>query len=108
MYDDDWVTSGAFTGPRNTLDYDGSNDYVQVNDNSTLDITASLTIEAWIKADSWETNYWEGTIVGKDKSDKTGYNLRCGENGRLSFVNGISGSWPEVRSSEIMSTGSVI
>ncbi len=94
------MTLDAYAG--NALNFDGNDDYVKVLDNSSLKFTNNLTIEAWIKADSWETNIWEGSIVGKDKSDKTGYNLRCGDNGRLSFVNGISNSWHEVQSSAIM------
>jgi hypothetical protein len=31
------------------LDYDGSNDYVEVPDSASLDITGEITVEAWIK-----------------------------------------------------------
>ena len=31
------------------LSFDGSNDYVNVNDSSTLDVTSGVTVEAWVK-----------------------------------------------------------
>ena len=31
------------------LDFDGSNDYVSVNDNSSLTSTTAITISAWFK-----------------------------------------------------------
>jgi len=35
--------------------FDGVNDYVQVPDDDSLDITDEITIELWAKANSWET-----------------------------------------------------
>ena len=34
--------------------FDGNTDYVEVADNSTLDITTSITVAAWVKGDSVE------------------------------------------------------
>jgi len=31
-----------------SLDFDGINDYVEISDNSVLDITGSMTVEAWV------------------------------------------------------------
>jgi hypothetical protein len=98
------LLSPVMNPPGNALDFDGDNDYVDCGNDVSLDMTNSITIEAWINANSWKTEIWRGSIVGKDNTDNTGYNLRCGENGRLSFVNGISNSWPEVQSFQIMST----
>ena len=42
--DPTWTT-GKYS---NALSYDGSNDYVRVPDSATLDVTSSLTIEAWV------------------------------------------------------------
>jgi len=42
--DPTWTT-GKYS---NALSYDGSNDYVSVPDSATLDVTSSLTIEAWV------------------------------------------------------------
>jgi len=45
----DWVHSGAFAGPRNALDFDGSDDTVWVPDAASLDLASGLTFEAWAK-----------------------------------------------------------
>jgi len=39
------------------LDFDGVNDYVQVADNSSLDITQSVTMEAWVKLSSYPSQW---------------------------------------------------
>jgi len=96
------MTPDGYAG--NALQFNGIDEYASIGDNNSLDITENVTIEAWIRASSWEDYIWKGSIVAKDGSNKTGYNLRCGENGRLSFVSGISGQWVEVQSQEIMET----
>ncbi len=48
MTNDDWVTSPAFFGPKNCLDFDGTNDYVDCGNDASLDITDAITICAWI------------------------------------------------------------
>ena len=57
----DWVT-GIYGS---ALDFDGINDYVEVADSSSLDITSSITISAWV--------YPTDTGAGKLISKKTGY-----------------------------------
>ncbi|MFZ4520480.1 MAG: LamG-like jellyroll fold domain-containing protein [Bacteroidales bacterium] len=93
------------TLPGTALNFDGTNDYVNCGNASGLNITGAITIEAWINADNWKANSWEGTIVGKDNTNATGYNLRCGNNGMLSFLVGAGGAWNEVLSGPVMSTG---
>jgi hypothetical protein len=62
-----------------------------------LNITGtSITVEAWIFPTVFASNYWEGSIVAKDMTLVTGYTLRCGGAGRLSFVFAVAGSsWVE-------------
>ena len=43
---------GHLVDPRNTIDYDGINDYVTVPDDASLDLDDSGTIEAWIYIDT--------------------------------------------------------
>jgi hypothetical protein len=88
-----------------SLHFDGTNDYVNCGNASSLNITGSITVEAWINADTWNANSWGGTIVSKDNTNQTGYALRCGNNGMLSFVIGSGGAWHEVLSAAVMSTG---
>jgi len=40
----------------NALSFDGIDDYVQVPDDESLDLTTAITLEAWIKAPSGQTN----------------------------------------------------
>ena len=87
------------------LHFDGTADLVDCGNAASLNITQAITIEAWINADTWKANSWEGTIVGKDDGNGTGYALRCGNNGMLNFVIGIGGAFHEVLSGSIMSTG---
>jgi hypothetical protein len=91
--------------PSTALQFDGTTNSVNCGNVASLNITGSITIEAWINADTWNDYYWGGTIAAKENTDKTGYDLRCGEIGRLSFVIGIGGAWHEVVSGLVMSTG---
>ena len=82
-----------------------SNTMVAPND-ASLNPTY-ISIEAWIKADSWGANSWENVIVSKDgwASGPEGYTLRTGANGTLSFNFGSGGVWTEVLSAPTMLTG---
>ncbi len=88
----------------NSLLFDGVDDKVVVLGNSSIFNSDSLTIEAWINASQWKSQQWQGTIVGKDQGNQSGFVLRCGNNGRLSFTVGTGTSWPEVVSTPIMQT----
>jgi hypothetical protein len=41
-----WTAAGKFGG---ALSFDGVNDWVTVNDSSSLDLTGAMTLEAWVK-----------------------------------------------------------
>ena len=41
----------------NALYFDGTNDYVAINDSDSLDVTTEITIEAWIKPSLTSTSY---------------------------------------------------
>ncbi len=92
-------------GSGNSLDFGGTR-YVNVANHASLNPTTSITIEAWIKADSWQTLSWQGTIVSKDgwASGEQGYTLRCGANGTLSFNLGRGPNWEELLSTPQMQT----
>jgi hypothetical protein len=98
----------CFSSPTNTvgtaLNFDGTNDYVDCGNASSLNVS-KITIEAWINADTWNANSYGGTIVSKDNTNGFGYSLRCGNNGMLSFVIGVSGGWHELLSGAVMQTG---
>ncbi len=80
--------------------------YLEVNNNTSINMTTGLTIEAWINATSWDAASWGGSIVSKEfwlGSTEYGYVLRCGANGKLSFNIGTTGNWQEAESAAIMS-----
>ena len=66
--------SGAFAGPRNALDFDGTDDYVLIPDDATTDITGSVTVELWA---NYETLNSKSAMVVKgmygDDYDKYNY-----------------------------------
>lgn len=94
-------------GSGSCLDYALSTDYLSIPHNNTLMPTAAITLEAWIKADSWSPNSWGNVIISKDGwgSGEGGYTLRCGANGVLSFNLGTTTSWKEVTTPAIMQLG---
>ncbi len=100
-----WV-SGSPDGST-ALSFDGVNDYVEVPDSSSLDITDAITIEAWIKRDVGGTGY--GRIVSKEndaQSNDIGYFLQLSSTGtvRLGFANGSS-TYISAIGSTVVSTG---
>lgn len=53
--DPDWV--GGQIG--NALDFNGSTQYVNVGDDSSLKFTDKFTVEAWINAEAFQTSYYD-------------------------------------------------
>ena len=86
--------------------YDFSSNYITIPNNAALN-SNFITLEAWIKADSWATNIWENVIISKDgwASGNQGYTLRTGANGSLSFNISGAGVWQEVTTGPVMNTG---
>ncbi|MFK7785014.1 MAG: LamG domain-containing protein, partial [Crocinitomicaceae bacterium] len=86
--------------------YDFSSTTMSTPDNASLNPT-NISIEAWIKADTWAPNLWQNVIVSKDgwAAGDQGYTLRAGANGVLSFNFSGGGTWREVTSAPLMATG---
>ena len=63
------------------LNFDGNNDRVEVNDSASLDITETLTLATWVRADAFES--WDGLIT-KGQSN-VAYGLSFTSDGRLAF-----------------------
>jgi len=83
-------TTGIVGRANLAASFDGVDDYIQVPNSDALN-PAQLTVAAWVKADAWSPEVYQGVIVGKDTDAGgiQGYALRVGANGRLSFVVGI-------------------
>jgi len=95
-------------GSLTAVDFDGTDDYIMVPDNSAINPTSKITVEAWIKADAYSKNYFGNSIFCKHgwSSGNKGYVLRCGDNGKLNFnISDSAGVWKEVGSGSVMTTG---
>ncbi|SLM27878.1 exported hypothetical protein [Desulfamplus magnetovallimortis] len=83
-----WKASASFAGPRKALDFDGTDDYVTIADNNSLDLTTNYTIEAWIKPRAFN---FHGGIVGKWHTSSLpppyGYTLRLSGDISYSGIN---------------------
>ena len=88
-----WTTGQA----GGALSFDGSNDHVMVADSPALDITETLTLATWVKADSFSN--WTGLIV-KGNSNLP-YALDLTSDGRLVFQANY-GSFSDGSSSEFL------
>lgn len=93
---------------QNALHFDGTDDAVNCGSASSLNITGTkFSVEAWIYADAWNTNVFEGTIAIKENnSTNGGFMFRAGAGGKLNFAigDGASKTWTELTSSAIMNT----
>ncbi len=86
---EDVTHEGSFSQSHELLPVPENGGGVVVPDQLSLNPTKALTVEAWIKVDKWAAEFWRGSIISKDRFDSlpyTGYILRCGENGKLSFA----------------------
>ena len=98
-----WISNGKIGG---AYEFDGANDFIEVTHHTSLTPTTNLTVSAWINANEWEANYWEGVIVSKNDwaSGANGYVLRTGDSGKLSFNIGDGSDWYDSVTTSIMST----
>lgn len=88
------------------LVFDGLDDEIVVQNSTSLNPTTALTVEAWINADNWENNIYEGTVIGKVQGEPDrGYNLGVGNNGCAEFQISDNGSWNGAQSGPILETG---
>lgn len=73
----------------NSLQFNGSSNYVSFTSDNNLQITDSITVEAWIYPTTWASNPYQGTIFCKHSwtaaGGEQGYVLRAGGTGQLSF-----------------------
>ena len=99
MTGNEWETSPAMFGPKNCLEFDGTNDYVRVD--SAPAFSSTITIEAWIKttssADNREIVGW-GHTSGDNVAE-----FRAG-GGKLQF--GMwDGAWSQIESTRNINSG---
>jgi len=68
MAGDEWTT-GQLDG---ALEFDGSNDYVNVDDAASLDITNAITVMAWIKPSNPSGN-WQSIVANSPTGGQYNY-----------------------------------
>ncbi|NUM34779.1 MAG: LamG domain-containing protein [Candidatus Brocadiae bacterium] len=81
----------------NGLYFDGSGDYVQIADSTSLSPTQQITIASWVYTPG-NFGYW--TIVGKDNAYQ---NQLLGSNGIQNSI--YYGGWSEKNSSAVLTAG---
>lgn len=70
----DGELSGGVFG--NALHFDGVDDYVNIPDDPSLDITGDLTLEAWIFIEGFSTSEgYHMYVIGKDTSGERSYGI---------------------------------
>ena len=90
--------------PAQSLDFDGVDDYVNCGNNAALQITGNaITLEAWIKADTWKPSVGESGIIDK-RGDFSGYMLTCGA-GKINFTLGLKEDFRGITTTATLSTG---
>jgi len=72
------------------LEFDGANDYVEVEDDSSLDLSSSLTVGAWINAQSLKTSdvtQWDSLVTkgGDGETAADNHNFALAYNGHSGF-----------------------
>ncbi len=67
-----WQTSSAFTGAKNTLNFDGVDDYCNTNSN-VMTNTDNFTMMAWVKPNTLPVNGW--SAIAYNGTDGGGYGI---------------------------------
>ena len=80
------------------LSFTDQNQTAKVLPVTVLELSGSLTIEAWIYPTSWKSQVYQGCILNKEGINYQGYMLRCGANGTLNFNIGTGSTWKELNS----------
>jgi hypothetical protein len=68
-----WSGAGKYGG---ALSFDGTNDYVSINDSNSLDLTNRMTLEAWIKPTA--NSGWR-TVLMKENGSELAYGMYARE-----------------------------
>lgn len=97
-----WFATGKFG---KALAFDGSNDYVSVNDSSSLDLTNKMTLEAWVRPTA--TSGWR-TVLMKENGSELAYGMYARESTNRPSgwmrVNPTSGSSQSVGATPALTT----
>jgi len=85
------------------LNFNGVNEYLTLPTTPETTLSNTFTIEAWILANEWASQSWQGSIVTNDSGGTNGgFAFRCGNDGRLSMAVSASNNWVEALSEPVM------
>ena len=70
-----WTTEGIING---ALDFDGDDDYVEIPDDPTLDITDEITLMAWVNPENWDHDGYTAANGG-DKTTENSILTKAGD-----------------------------
>ena len=85
----DWVSNTLY-GQDKALDFDGSNDYVVISENSAHKPSSALTLSAWIYIDDWtNTDYFTPISI----TQNGGYSFYLHTDDKLYFYVDAGGSY---------------
>ena len=87
-------TNDRFGNANNAYNFDGINDFIRINDSSSLDIVDQITISAWIKKDI--NVPWASIITKSNDDGENNYSLHNNTDGGIVFT---SSSWVETAES---------
>lgn len=100
------ASSFAQTGGQYGLAFNGSTDDVVIADDASLNPRNEITVEAWIKPESFGSNIYDNSVFCKHNwaSGNAGYVLRVGDGGKVSFIvaGRTSSSWEEANSASVV------
>ncbi|REE25152.1 putative secreted protein (Por secretion system target) [Winogradskyella pacifica] len=98
-----WLAGSPISTPATYLNFGNSHDFIDCGDDVSLRITGNtITLEAYVKFNSFASQAYLGNIINKDDANgpfNSGYMLRAGGNGVVNFALGNSG-WNETNSPE--------
>jgi len=87
------IDDGVFGKARN---FDGVDDYVNCGSDASLSITSAITLEAWVKLDTWPASDMSATIIMKPYTSHVDpyydYALRVDDSGKAALTV-VVGSW---------------
>ncbi|MAE63123.1 MAG: hypothetical protein CMJ18_02520, partial [Phycisphaeraceae bacterium] len=66
------------------LEFDGTNDYIEVPDNAVFHVTSALTVTAWIKADAWPSGHRVAVILRKGEGNPNNWQFAV-KDGRVTL-----------------------
>ena len=76
-YNDATFTTDHIGQPNRAMSFNGTDDYVDCGNGASLNITDAITIEAWVKADDYNTNSY---VASKGRDAYAGYHIRFKDN----------------------------